>query len=92
MSDSQLKETAAFISFFATFRLSKPVKNIADLSDGVALTEVLSLVYASLNSPRGCMFTSLGPQRCRLLPPADTPVATVVRELGPALQLTEATL
>jgi len=43
MSD---KEITAFISFFATFNLTRPVTTISDLSDGAALIEVLSLVCA----------------------------------------------
>ncbi|KII88905.1 hypothetical protein PLICRDRAFT_175157 [Plicaturopsis crispa FD-325 SS-3] len=46
MSDSQRKETDAFFSFFATFALARPVTTVADLSDGAALFEVLSLVDA----------------------------------------------
>ncbi|KAI8998901.1 HOOK-domain-containing protein [Trametes punicea] len=44
--DSQKKELNAFFSFFATFDLSRPVTSIADLSDGAALYEILSLVDA----------------------------------------------
>ncbi|KAI0670658.1 hypothetical protein C8Q78DRAFT_138493 [Trametes maxima] len=44
--DSQKKELNAFLSFFATFDLSRPVTTIADLSDGAALFEILSLVDA----------------------------------------------
>ncbi|KAL0578256.1 hypothetical protein V5O48_003751 [Marasmius crinis-equi] len=46
MSDASLKETEAFVNFFATFQLTNPVSSISDLSDGVALLEVLSLVDA----------------------------------------------
>ncbi|KAI0948399.1 hypothetical protein AcV7_009155 [Taiwanofungus camphoratus] len=46
MSDSQRKELNAFFSFFATFDLTRPVTTVADLSDGAALFEVLSLVDA----------------------------------------------
>lgn len=42
--DSQKKELNAFLSFFATFDLSRPVATIADLSDGAALFEILTLV------------------------------------------------
>ncbi|KAI0807300.1 HOOK-domain-containing protein [Fomes fomentarius] len=44
--DSQKKELNAFFSFFATFDLSRPVTTVADLSDGAALFEILSLVDA----------------------------------------------
>ncbi|OSX64633.1 hypothetical protein POSPLADRAFT_1053441 [Postia placenta MAD-698-R-SB12] len=46
MGDAQRKELNAFFSFFATFDLTRPVTTIADLSDGAALFEVLSLVDA----------------------------------------------
>ena len=42
--DSQKKELNAFFSFFATFDLARPVTTIADLSDGAALFEILSIV------------------------------------------------
>ena len=44
MSDAERKELGAFLSFFATFDLARPVTSPADLSDGAALFEVLSLV------------------------------------------------
>ncbi|CDO69034.1 hypothetical protein BN946_scf184834.g41 [Trametes cinnabarina] len=44
--DSQKKELNAFLSFFATFDLARPVTSIADLSDGAALLEILSVVDA----------------------------------------------
>ncbi|KAF7796540.1 hypothetical protein EIP86_007720 [Pleurotus ostreatoroseus] len=46
MSDAQRKELDAFISFLATFELARPVTTAADLCDGAALFEVLSLVDA----------------------------------------------
>ncbi|EMD38684.1 hypothetical protein CERSUDRAFT_123230 [Gelatoporia subvermispora B] len=46
VSDIQRKELNAFFSFFATFELSRPVTTVADLSDGAALFEVLSVVDA----------------------------------------------
>ncbi|OBZ75226.1 Protein Hook [Grifola frondosa] len=46
MSDSQRKELNAFLSFFGTFDLSRPATTVADLSDGAALTEILSVVDA----------------------------------------------
>lgn len=46
MGDAQRKELNAFFSFFATFDLARPVTTVADLSDGAALLEVLSVVYA----------------------------------------------
>ena len=45
MGDAQRKELNAFFSFFATFDLTRPVTTVADLSDGAALHEVLSIVY-----------------------------------------------
>lgn len=45
MSDAQRKELSAFFSFFATFDLSRPVTTVADLCDGAALYEVLSVMY-----------------------------------------------
>ena len=48
--DSQKKELNAFFSFFATFDLARPVTTIADLSDGAALFEILSIV---------CVFRSI---------------------------------
>ncbi|KAG7092196.1 hypothetical protein E1B28_008564 [Marasmius oreades] len=47
MSDAPtLKETEAFVNFFATFQLTNSISSLSDLSDGVALFEVLSLVDA----------------------------------------------
>ncbi|KZT66817.1 HOOK-domain-containing protein [Daedalea quercina L-15889] len=46
MGDAQRKELSAFFSFFATFDLTRPVTTVADLSDGAALVEVLSVVDA----------------------------------------------
>ena len=43
MSDQQ-RELDAFLAFFATFDLARRVTDVADLSDGAALFEVLSLV------------------------------------------------
>lgn len=45
MSDAQRKELSAFLSFFATFDLSRPVSTVADLCDGAALFEVLAVMY-----------------------------------------------
>ncbi|KAG6332241.1 hypothetical protein ID866_6849 [Astraeus odoratus] len=44
MSEREGKEIEAFFAFFATFNLIRPVSTVADLSDGAALFEVLSLV------------------------------------------------
>ena len=44
MADAQRKELDAFVSYFATFELARPVATVADLADGAALFEVLSLV------------------------------------------------
>ncbi|CCM03827.1 uncharacterized protein FIBRA_05976 [Fibroporia radiculosa] len=51
MGDAQRKELNAFFSFFATFELTRPVATIADLSDGAALFEVLSLIDADYFRP-----------------------------------------
>lgn len=48
--DSERKEFDAFLNFFATFKLARPVTAVADLSDGAALFEVLSIVCADLIS------------------------------------------
>ena len=42
--ESQRKETDAFLSFFGTFELPHPAVTVADLSDGAALLQVLTLV------------------------------------------------
>lgn len=44
--ESQRKETDAFLSFFGTFELPHPAVTVADLSDGAALLQVLTLVSA----------------------------------------------
>jgi len=49
MSEQERKEIDAFISFFATFDLARPVTTVADLSDGAALFDVLALVYVSIH-------------------------------------------
>jgi len=50
MSDyAQLQEIDAFYSFFATFNLSRPVTSVADLADGAALFDVLSVVYVAIH-------------------------------------------
>ena len=60
MSDAQRKELSAFFSFFATFDLSRPVTTVADLCDGAALFEVLSVMYVipSSISTRGSSVTN----------------------------------
>jgi len=47
---SQDDEIEAFLNFFATFSLSRPISSIVDLADGALLFEVLSVVYGSLPS------------------------------------------
>ena len=42
--ESQRKETDAFLSFFGKFELPHPAVTVADLSDGAALLQVLTLV------------------------------------------------
>ena len=44
-SETQRKELTAFFSFFSTFNLVRTVTSVADLTDGAALFEVLTLVY-----------------------------------------------
>ncbi|KAF9052763.1 HOOK protein-domain-containing protein [Panaeolus papilionaceus] len=45
MTDSaERKEIDAFLNFFATFELSKPISTVEDLADGVALFDVLSVI------------------------------------------------
>ncbi|KAF9001979.1 HOOK protein-domain-containing protein [Cyathus striatus] len=44
MADTARKELDAFFHFFTTFNLSRPVTTAADLSDGAALSEILSIV------------------------------------------------
>ncbi|KAG1868746.1 HOOK-domain-containing protein [Suillus tomentosus] len=46
MSEQERREISAFISFFATFNLARPITTVADLSDGAALFDVLALVDA----------------------------------------------
>ncbi|KDQ13126.1 hypothetical protein BOTBODRAFT_395305, partial [Botryobasidium botryosum FD-172 SS1] len=40
------QETEAFLAWFRTFTLTRPVASVADLSDGAALFDVLSIVDA----------------------------------------------
>jgi protein HOOK3 len=47
-NNSERKEIDAFFNFFASFELARPVTTLADLSDGAALFEVLSLVCATI--------------------------------------------
>jgi len=42
--ESQRKEMDAFLSFFGKFELPHPAVTVADLSDGAALLQVLTLV------------------------------------------------
>lgn len=44
------QEFDAFLHFFATFELARPISVISDLSDGAALFEILSIVYV-FNTP-----------------------------------------
>ena len=51
MADSsQRREIDAFFNFFATFDLTRPATTVADLADGAALFEVLSVVYVCLGT------------------------------------------
>lgn len=57
MSDSsQRREIDAFFNFFATFNLARPVTTVADLADGAALFDVLSIVYV-VNSASAKLIT-----------------------------------
>ncbi|KAJ8584459.1 HOOK-domain-containing protein [Rhizopogon salebrosus TDB-379] len=51
MSEQERKEINAFISFFATFDLARPVTTVTDLSDGAALFDVLALVDSNYFRP-----------------------------------------
>ena len=42
--DAQRKELDAFMAFFATYELVRPVATVADLSDGAPLFEILGLM------------------------------------------------
>jgi protein HOOK3 len=44
MEESQNKELDAFLAFFSTFNLHRPVTAAADLSDGAGLLEILSIM------------------------------------------------
>jgi protein HOOK3 len=44
MDESQNKELDAFLAFFSTFNLHRPVTAAADLSDGAGLLEILSIM------------------------------------------------
>ena len=59
--DSQKKELNAFLSYFATFDLARPVTTIGDLSDGAALFEILSIVWVPPILPYNCIATDLLP-------------------------------
>lgn len=45
MVEKLSKESDAFLDFLSRFELSRPVSTVADLSDGAALFDVLSIVY-----------------------------------------------
>lgn len=61
MGDAQRKELNAFFSFFATFDLARPVTTVADLSDGAALLESLSVVYVPFISLSRCCCLNIRP-------------------------------
>jgi len=42
---SRQQELDAFINFFKTFDLSRPLSNAVDLNDGTIFFDILSLVY-----------------------------------------------
>ncbi|KAM6500725.1 HOOK domain containing protein [Amanita muscaria] len=44
MPDPEHKEFEAFTHFFSTFNLTRPVSSVADISDGTALFELLSII------------------------------------------------
>lgn len=58
MSDAQRKELDAFISFFATFDLSRPPTTVADLSDGAVLFEVLASLCVASSGIRSLHLTT----------------------------------
>lgn len=45
-AQSSQRELQAFIHFFATFELSRPLNRVDDLNDGTILYDILSLAYA----------------------------------------------
>ena len=44
MAEPQIKELDAFLAFFSTFNLHRPITTVADLSDGAGLLEILSIM------------------------------------------------
>lgn len=58
MSEAQRKELDAFISFFATFDLPRPVASAADLCDGAVLFDVLSIVCVLQECFNDCTISS----------------------------------
>lgn len=44
MAELQSKELDAFLAFFSTFNLHRPIATVADLSDGAGLLEILSIM------------------------------------------------
>jgi protein HOOK3 len=44
MAELQNKELDAFLEFFSTFNLHRPIATVADLSDGAGLLEILSIM------------------------------------------------
>jgi len=44
MAELQNKELDAFLAFFSTFSLHRPIASVADLSDGAGLLEILSIM------------------------------------------------
>ena len=47
------EEVGAFLAWLSTFEPSRPVEKLSDLSDGSALFDVLSTVYAAIE-PSNC--------------------------------------
>jgi protein HOOK3 len=48
MTESQSKELDAFLAFFTTFNLHRPITAATDLSDGAGLFEILSTMCGPL--------------------------------------------
>jgi protein HOOK3 len=48
MAELQSKELDAFLAFFTTFNLHRPITAAADMSDGAGLFEILSTMCGSL--------------------------------------------
>lgn len=52
LSETQAKELDAFVHFFGSFELDRPVISVEDLTDGAALYDVLTLACVT------CIYSS----------------------------------